>query len=267
VDDVWDPARYARFGEHRARPFIELLSRVGADAPAVVVDLGCGDGSLTRQLATRWPQARIIGVDSSAPMLDRARDLDDGSRVEWVEDQIESWCPDGPVDVLLTNAALQWVPTHRSLIPTWVDALAPGGWFAMQVPGNFAAPSHRLLREVAADSSRADELLAVLRRDDVVGEPAAYVSLLGDLGRTVDVWETTYLHVLDPEGQQLSPVLEWTMGTALRPVLAVLTDHAERADFLDRYAASLAIAYPRRPFGTMFSFRRIFAVAEKGSTP
>lgn len=259
----WDPTQYAVFGDHRSRPFGELLSRVRATAPSLVVDLGCGDGALTLQLAARWPTAHVVGVDSSADMLERAEQLDRGGHVEWIESEIESdhWHRGRPIDVLVTNAALQWVPSHRALIPGWLDGLAPGGWFAMQVPGNFSAPSHRLLRETAAASPRADDLAAVLRHDDAVGEPAAYTALLAGAGLEADVWETTYQQILDPSGEQASPVLEWTKGTALRPVLDVLTGAEERADFLQRYAVALDAAYPRQSFGTVFEFRRIFAVA------
>ena len=262
----WNPEQYEKFSSHRGRPFADLTSRVGANAPEIVVDLGCGPGPLTLALARRWPHARIIGVDSCAEMLDQARSNDRLDRVEWVRSDVESWDPaqvGAPIDVIITNALLQWVPSHRQLIPGWIRALAPGGWFAMQVPGNFGAPSHTLLREVAARSARADELLARLRAGESVGEPAAYVALLTSLGCEVDAWETTYQHVLDPGGQQDGPVLEWTKGTALLPVFEVLKDEGERADFVAAYGDELLRAYPRQPFGTIFAFRRVFAVAKK----
>src|SRR6478736_3871228 len=152
---TWDPAQYGLFSDHRRRPFGDLLARVGAVAPSVVVDLGCGPGPLTLGLADRWPQARIIGVDSSPHMLEQARAADPAARVEWIEADVASWQPPAGVDVIVTNATLQWVPGHLDLLPRWVDALAPGGWFAMQVPGNFDAPSRALLREVAAGSAAA----------------------------------------------------------------------------------------------------------------
>jgi trans-aconitate 2-methyltransferase len=264
--DTWNPGQYEKFSSHRRRPFADLTSRVGASAPEVVVDLGCGPGPLTLSLVSRWPRARIIGVDSSAEMLDQARRTDRLERVEWLRSDAESWDPaqvGAPIDVIITNALLQWVPSHRELIPGWVRALAPGGWFAMQVPGNFNAPSHALLREVAARSPRADELLARLRGGDAVSEPAAYVALLAGLGCDVDAWETTYQHVLDPGGDQRGPVLEWTKGTALLPVFDVLKDEGERADFVAAYGDALLQAYPRQSFGTVLAFRRIFAVAHK----
>lgn len=266
--DTWDPEQYDKFSGHRLRPFSDLMSRVGASTPQIVVDLGCGPGSLTLTLARRWPDARIIGVDSSAAMLDRARRNDSAERVEWVRSDVESWDPvqvGAPIDVITTNALLQWVPSHRQLIPGWVAALAVGGWFAMQVPGNFNAPSHSLLREVAARSARADELLPRLRAGEAVDEPSAYVALLAGLGCDVDAWETTYQHILDPGGAQDEPVLEWTKGTALLPVFELLKEESERADFVAAYGSALLEAYPRQSFGTVFAFRRIFAVALRGT--
>ncbi|MEP7193596.1 MAG: methyltransferase domain-containing protein [Actinomycetota bacterium] len=264
--DTWDPEQYEKFSDHRQRPFAELMSRVGASTPETVVDLGCGPGSLTLSLAQRWPHARIIGVDSSAEMLDQARRNDRFGRVEWVRSDAESWDPvhvGSPIDVITTNALLQWVPSHRQLIPNWMAALAPGGWFAMQVPGNFNAPSHTLLRMVAALSPRAEELLPRLRGGEAVSEPSAYLALFAGLGCDVDTWETTYQHVLDPGGDQNEPVLEWTKGTALLPVFELLKDEGERADFVAAYGSALLQAYPRQSFGTVLAFRRIFAVAHK----
>ncbi|MGY4644240.1 methyltransferase domain-containing protein [Cellulomonas sp. URHB0016] len=263
---MWDPHQYALFGTHRGRPFADLVARVDAPSPALVVDLGCGDGPLTLGLAQRWPDARIVGIDSSPQMLDAARALDTTGRVEWLEVRAEDWDPaalGSPVDVLVTNAALQWVPGHRALLPRWVGALAPGGWFAMQVPNNFDAPSHQLMRAAAGRHARAADLLPVLDRAAAVASPAEYLGDLAALGLDTDVWQTSYLHVLDPEGAQRSPVLEWVTGTGLRPVLGVLTDEGERAAFLDDYVAALDAAYPRQPWGVVLEFSRIFAVGRR----
>ncbi|HEX2705470.1 MAG TPA: methyltransferase domain-containing protein [Candidatus Lustribacter sp.] len=263
---MWDPAQYALFAGHRGRPFGDLLARVEAPSPRLVVDLGCGDGLLTRGLAQRWPQARVVGIDSSPQMLAAARADDTQGRVEWLLERVETWDPAGlgaGVDVIVTNATLQWVPGHLGLIPRWVDVLEPGGWFAMQVPANYDAPSHRLMREVASRHPRAADLAPGLRRAAAVAEPAAYLELLSSLGLGTDVWETTYLHVLDPEGTLRSPVLEWVRATGLRPVLDVLTDRDELAAFLEDYTAALDEAYPRRAHGVVLPFRRVFAVARR----
>ena len=259
---TWDPDQYARFSDHRSRPFGDLLARVGAVEPRLVVDLGCGNGPLTLTLADRWPGARVVGVDSSPQMLDAARSLDRDGRVEWVEADLSAWdlaSLGAAPDVVVSNATLQWVPGHRDLLRAWAAALAPGGWLAMQVPGNLDAPSHRLMREVAAAHPAADRLRPALGRL-AVDEPAGYVELFAAAGLEVDAWETTYQHVLDPEGVQASPVLEWVRGTGLRPVLEALPDAGERDAFLGEYDARLRAAYPRTQVGVVFPFRRVFCV-------
>jgi trans-aconitate 2-methyltransferase len=261
----WDPQQYAKFADHRARPFHDLLGRVGAEDPALVVDLGCGNGPLTLGLAERWPGARIVGVDHSGEMLGAARDLDAQGRVEWVEADVAQWDPaslGAAPDVVLTNATLQWVPGHEAVLARWAAALAPGGWLGMQVPGNHDAPSHALMRAVAAEHPASARLQAPLSRLAVL-EPAEYVELFGAAGLEVDGWETTYQHVLDPLGQQESPVLEWVRGTGLRPVLDTLTDQSEREAFLADYDARLRAAYPRTPIGVVLAFRRIFCVGHR----
>jgi len=261
----WDPEQYARFASHRDRPFHDLVARVGAQDPGLVVDLGCGNGPLTVSLARRWPGARVVGVDHSPQMLAAARELDTDGLVEWVEADVATWDPaalGAAPDVVVTNATLQWVPGHEDLLPRWVEGLAPGGWFAMQVPGNLDAPSHALMREVAAAHGLAERLGPALGRIRVAS-PAEYVERLGVLGVDVDGWETTYQHVLDPQGEQDNPVLEWVRGTGLRPVLEALQDEGERTAFLEEYDARLRAAYPRGPVGVVFPFRRIFAVAHR----
>jgi trans-aconitate 2-methyltransferase len=255
--DIWSPRQYGAFGGHRNRPFRELLGRVGARDPDVVFDLGCGPGELTADLAARWPDARVTGIDNSAAMISAAR-LHEASNLTFEIDDIATWVPAAPPDVIVSNAALQWVPEHRELIPGWVSALTPGGWLAFQVPGNFEAPSHVLLRELCL-SPRWKADLADALRHDTVAEPGEYLDLLAGLGCRADVWETTYQQVLG--GQDA--VFEWTKGTALRPVLAALPDDAAEAEFLTEYRKLLDVAYPPRPYGTVFEFRRIFAIARR----
>lgn len=262
----WDPQQYERFDDHRTRPFFDLLGRIGAEKPAQVVDLGCGNGPTTLALADRWPGARVVGVDSSAAMLDRARARDDAGRVRWVEADLADWPVDsyGRPDVVISNAALQWVPSHRDAITRWLDRLAPGGWFAMQVPGNFEAPSHRIIREVAAAQPDAERLLDGYRMSSPVDEPGQYADLLAEWCTHLDVWETTYLQILDPEGAQDDPVLEWVKGTALRPLLDRLDDTGQERLLADLRPA-LAQAYPRRTYGVPFPFRRLFVIGRRGT--
>ena len=263
IETIWDPTQYARFGDERGRPFRDLLSRVGATEPSLVVDLGCGNGPLTLTLSERWPRAEVIGLDSSPEMLEEARRLDVDASVRWVQADLRDWDPSSLAaapDVVVTNATLQWVPGHLDLIGRVVSTLAPGGWFAMQVPDNFGAPSHALMRDAAAAHRRSTDLLPAVSRL-AVEPPETYLDLLAGFGCEVDVWSTTYLHVLDPAGEVDDPVLEWVRGTGLRPLLAVLTDVDEREEFLADYRARLREAYPRSAAGVVMPFRRTFAVA------
>ncbi|MCB5274926.1 putative trans-aconitate 2-methyltransferase [Arthrobacter sp. SO5] len=146
------------------------------------------------------------------------------------------------------------------MLPRWLAALRPGAWFALQVPGNFTSPSHTLMRALAESPDWSGRLAGVLRHENAVGEAADYLNIMLDAGCDADAWETTYQQLL-PGG---NPVLEWVRGTGLRPVLAALTA-GEAREFEAAYAARLAGAYPPSAHGTLFPFRRIFAVARKRS--
>lgn len=257
--DIWSPEQYASYSDHRQRPFYELLGRVGAESPEAVVDLGCGTGELTAVLTRRWPDAEIEGIDSSAAMIGEARKRQT-SRLRFRLEDIAAWRPDKPHDVVISSAALQWVPDHLELLPRWVATLAPQGWLAFTVPGNFGAPSHAILREMCTSVMWTKDLRGAIRHD-VVAEPGHYLDLLARHGCAADVWETTYQQVLTgPDA-----VLEWTKGTALRPVLAALPSRADREEFLSEYGKRLAEAYPERPYGTVFPFRRVFVVARRAA--
>lgn len=256
---MWDPAVYHRFGSERSRPFFDLAGRVGAEKPRAVTDLGCGSGELTATLAARWPAARVTGLDSSPEMIEKARALD--TPVEFGVADLREWRPGPETDVVITNAALQWVDGHQELIRQWVRALPAGAWFAMQVPGNFAAPSHRALREIARSAPYADTVGEIVR-EAPVDDPGGYAALLTEAGAAVDAWETTYVHLLRETGPE-HPVLSWMEGTALRPVKAAL-EPAAWADFRAALGARLAAAYPARNGFVAFPFRRIFVVATMG---
>jgi trans-aconitate 2-methyltransferase len=251
----WDPDRYLTFADERGRPFLELVARVDAEAPRRVVDLGCGAGNLTVLLARRWPQAQILGVDSSSEMIGAAPV---GGGVSFTVGDIATWAPAEPVDVLLSNAALQWVPGHLDLLPRLVQAVAPGGWLAFQVPGNFEEPSHTIRRELAAEAPYAEHTTDVAT--PAAHDAARYLSVLRDLGCEVDAWETTYLHVLHGE----DPVFTWVSGTGARPTLQALPDELRPA-FEDEFKRRLREAYPARDGGVVLPFRRVFAVARRGA--
>jgi trans-aconitate 2-methyltransferase len=258
---AWDPGRYLRFAGERARPFAELVARIGAESPSTVVDLGCGEGSLTASLGRRWPTAQVTGIDSSPEMLAAAAAVAAPGRVRFALGDVREWSPPGPVDVVVSNAVLHWVSGHDRLLTRWAGWLRPGGWLAVQVPGNFRAPTHALLADLCRSPRWEDRLAGAAPRADAVLEPAGYLDVLTAAGLAADVWETTYLHVLTGA----DPVLAWVRSTVLRPVLALLPED-DAARFTAEYAEALRQAYPVRPDGsTLLPFRRVFAVGARPS--
>ena len=222
-----------------------------------MVDLGCGAGNLTMLLAQRWPGASIVGIDSSAEMVAAAPDSDD---VEFVVGDIRDWrvrrVGVQGIDVLVSNAALQWVPGHLDLLGGLVETVAPGGWFAFQVPGNFEEPSHTIRRELAAETAYVEHTAGVATPD--AHDAATYLRVLTDLGCVVDAWETTYLHVLTgPDA-----VFDWVSGTGARPTLQALPADL-RPPFEEEFRRRLREAYPERDGVVVLPFRRVFVVARR----
>lgn len=257
---MWDPGQYSHYADERSRPFYDLIGRTQHDDPAEVVDLGCGPGNLTAVLAQRWPHARVLGIDNSQEMLLAASSFSNGEQIRFEAGDVRTWHPASQVDVIVSNATLQWVPEHVDILATLYSFLRPGGWFAFQVPGNFTHPSHAILAELRLSPRWRERVGAEASRHLAVCEPSEYADRLGNLGAVVDAWETTYLHLLSGP----DPVLEWVKGTGLRPVLAALTDPAAQSEFLSLYAARLREAYPVNSRGiTPFPFRRIFVVAQR----
>lgn len=256
----WDPTQYLKFAGERLRPAIDLLARVPLASPPnailSVVDLGCGAGNLTPLMQQRWPQAKHIGVDSSASMLAKARK--DYPTAEFVEGDIATWQPDEPVDLIYSNAAIQWLDGHDTLIPGLLKGLKPGGWLAIQMPRNFGAPSHTSITDTIELGPWRSRLEPHLRRRPVA-EPQAYWRMLHERCAALDIWESEYLQVLSGA----NPVAEFTKGTALKPFLDMLQE-PERSAFETDYRNRIATAYQRESDGrTLFPFRRLFILAQK----
>lgn len=252
----WNPDQYLKFAEPRLRPALDLLARVPMPEPSIVCDLGCGAGNVTRLLVERWPNAALTGVDDSAEMLARAAEV--LPNVRWAQQSLAEFRPERLPDVLFSNAALHWLPDHERLLPAIASRVAEGGVLAVQMPRNFAAPSHTAMAETVHAGPWKARLERVLRPSSVLA-PAEYHRLLSPFATKLDIWETEYLQVL--EGKD--PVKEWTKGTWLKPLLDAL-EQPERLEFEEAYAARLRVAYPSLPDGkTLFPFRRIFIVLEK----
>lgn len=252
---TWNPAQYLQFNDYRLRPAMDLLARVALAAPGVVYDLGCGPGNATRLLKQRWPAAKITGVDGSADMLAKARAND--PVVTWQQADLNTWRPEQPADLLFSNATLHWLDDHERVFPKLMDALNSGGVLAVQMPDNFGAPTHTLISEVVHGGDWRDRLQPALRPHPVLAA-AAYHDILLPHASDLDIWQAIYLHVLEGE----DPVVEWTKGSVLRPVLDRLQGEEETAAFLRAYRERIHQAYPRRADGkTLLPFRRLFIVA------
>jgi trans-aconitate 2-methyltransferase len=251
---AWDPAQYLKFAGPRLRPALDLLQRIEVEAPATVYDLGAGAGNVTRLIAARWPAAHIVGIDSSSEMLAKA--AAENPAIEWQRADLAAWRPDRPADIIYSNAALQWLGGHEHLFPRLLSLLAPQGVVAVQMPRNFAAPSHRLIFETALDGPWRPQLEPLLNRSPVA-EPEFFYDLLAPLAARLDIWETEYLQVLDGP----NPVKEYTKGSWLSPLLAAL-DEPMRSHFEAAYGERVLAAYPPRRDGkTLFPFRRLFLIA------
>jgi trans-aconitate 2-methyltransferase len=251
---TWDPAVYLRFSDERLRPGLDLLSRVPETEPATAIDLGCGTGSLTRLIAARWPQSHVVGLDSSESMLAEAKNHEG---IDWVLGDIADWNPPTEYGLVFSNAALHWLDDHESLFAQLSRAVEPGGTLAVQMPDNWSEPTHSIPAQVLDDPLFTDAHRGLLLRNRVAS-PAAYRNWIGP-GFAVDIWQTTYQHVLTGD----DPVLTWVSGSVLGPVLDGLD--AERGlVFLERCRTGYARAYPTQPDGTtVLGFRRLFIVARR----
>jgi trans-aconitate 2-methyltransferase len=250
----WNPAQYLVFGEERLRPALDLLHRIPLEAPANVLDLGCGTGNVARLLADRWPKAAITGVDTSQEMLEKARQAVPGAT--WVEADLRSWAPSSPADLVFSNAALHWLDDHGALFPRIAAWVKPGGVLAVQMPASHGLPSHTAAFDLAAAAPWKERIPAAVKPPPVP-ELEAYHAWLAPHARSLDLWETTYLHVLVGD----DPVTEWFKGSLLVPYLEALpAEH--HAAFLEAYRRKVLAAYPKGAAGrTLMPFRRVFLVA------
>jgi trans-aconitate 2-methyltransferase len=253
---AWDAGRYLRFADERTRPALDLLARLGLAAPRRIVDLGCGPGNSTAVLRERWPEATVTGLDSSAEMLEAAGR--DHPGIDFVRGDIAAWSPAERYDLVFSNAALQWVGDHQRLLPALMDRVAPAGALAVQMPRNHDFATHALMRQVAAEGPWR-ERLAGARDPSPVKPPEFYYDCLAGKSRTILLWETNYIQVMDG----IEAIVAWLHGTGLRPFLARL-DPAEQQLFLSRYAALLANAFPTRADGkVLLPYPRLFFIATR----
>jgi trans-aconitate 2-methyltransferase len=254
----WSAKQYTAFENERTRPPRDLLSAVPSTSVKRAVDLGCGPGNSTELLADRYPSAIVTGLDSSADMIMAARKRLPHLQFEVAD--LQDWHDSGPYDVILSNAVLQWVPDHAALLPRLVSKLAPGGSLAIQMPNNLEEPAHHAMRALAADGPWAGKLAKAAAARTATYHADSYYDLLQPHCTRVDVWQTTYYHVL---AGGVDAVVEWFKGSGLLPFLAPL-DAEEKAAFLARYRALVDEGYRTLPSGAvLLPFPRLFIVATR----
>ena len=254
---AWNPDLYGKFERERTRAARDLLANVPLGAARLVYDLGCGPGNSTQLLARRFPEAKIVGIDTSEAMLAWARRrLPSG---DFIRLDIAQWTPERPPDVIFANAALQFVPDHEALLPRLMASLAPGGCLAVQMPDVLHESSHTLMRILATEEPWADRLVPVAKSRPFIASPAHYYDLLRPRAASVEVWTTAYFHPLESP----DAVVDWFAGSALLPYLDPLSDD-ERCAFLARYRKGIADAYPQSADGgLLLVYPRVFLLATR----
>ncbi|NEW85746.1 MULTISPECIES: trans-aconitate 2-methyltransferase [Rhodopseudomonas] len=253
----WNAEQYLKFEDERTRPARDLLAQVPTTAPRKVADIGCGPGNSTALLVERWPEAAVIGVDTSADMLRQARER--LPHHKFIEANVAHWTAPPGTEVLFANAVFQWVPDHLKQLKRLLSGLDDGGVLAVQMPDNLDEPSHILMREVALQERWRHQLSKAAELRDGLPKPGVYYDALKPLCSRLEIWHTVYNHALDgPEA-----IVEWVKGTGLRPFIDPL-DLPERKAYLAAYTARIAAAYPAQGDGqVLLRFPRIFIVAVK----
>lgn len=254
----WSAKQYVTFEDERTRPPRDLLAALPARDVRRAVDLGCGPGNSTALLAARYPDATVTGLDSSADMIAAARQR--LPHLQFDLAGVQDWTDPNLFDVIFSNAMLQWVPDHDTVLPRLITMLTPGGSVAIQMPDNLEEPAHRAMRRVAAEPAFAAALASAAGSRAPRHQADWYYALLRPHCTRVDVWLTTYHHEL---AGGLDAVVEWFKGSGLLPFLAPL-DADGKAAFLSRYRQVLADAYPVQPNGAvLLPFPRLFIVATR----
>lgn len=247
--DKWNPDQYNRFQAERAQPFWDLLGKIDFKDLKSAIDVGCGTGELTSQMHKRMHLKNTLGIDNSHAMLDKAKAWA-AEGLKFAPGDAQTFAPTEKYDLVISNAALQWVDEHKTLFLRLVNWLEPRGYLAVQMPVNFDHPSHFLATDVA------QQMKLQVRQPPLLA-PETYAELLWRNGMdVVDVSIKVYLHPL----KSGSEVIEWTRGT-------LLTYYQKQLDlegynkFIQEYTKRVLLVTGEGPY--LYPFKRLFIVAKK----
>ena len=253
--DQWNPDLYLKYADERTQPAYDLISRVNIANPVSIIDIGCGPGNSTRALRERWPDAQILGLDSSQEMIEKARRAYPEGR--WLLADAARWKPDVQYSLVFSNAVLQWLPDHESLIERLFDAVQSQGALAVQVPAFSDAPLHQALLRV---SRRANWREPMASCDELLmwHDASFYYDQLSALTQRFYIWQTTYYHVM--AGHQ--DLIDWYAGTGMKSYLDRLANDDLRLLFQREVLEECRRDYPEQRDGKiLFPFQRLFFLA------
>ncbi|SCH63929.1 Trans-aconitate 2-methyltransferase [uncultured Ruminococcus sp.] len=253
----WSSSQYLKFKSQRTQPAIDLANRITASSPSNILDVGCGPGNSSQVLKQRFPNASVLGIDSSEDMIRSASQTYRDIEFRLCDAQTELPGLHRTFDVVFSNACLQWIPDHPRLIPSLMEQLVPGGCLAVQIPMNEHEPIHQIIQKIASSPEWKPRFPNP--RIFYTLSPGGYFDLLSKLTRQFDLWQTTYFHIMSSH----QDILEWYRGTGLRPYLSVLSQ-PDQASFESQILKELQAAYPKQENGEIiFHFPRFFFLAVK----
>ncbi len=252
MDTEWNADLYLRFERERTQPSIDLINRIHINNPQTIVDIGCGPGNSTAMLRERWPSAEIVGIDSSEQMIQKA--TENHPEGMWILSDALSYNEKEGFDIVFSNAVIQWIKNHETLIPHLLSLLKPKGAIAIQVPQNQESPIHCALMETAADDPFC-EFTGEAKKALNYRTGLYYYNLLSEVVDELYIWETTYYHVMGSHQDLLS----WYKSTGMRPFLKCLPTDQLRRRMLDSVLEKCTESYTQQPDGkVLFPFKRLF---------
>lgn len=251
----WNPQLYLKYKNERTQPSIDLVSRIDAENPEKIIDIGCGPGNSTRVLAQRWPESIITGLDNSPAMIEKAgMDYPDQ---EWILSDISGFETDIKYDIVFSNAAIQWIPGHENLLLKLFSFLSTGGALAIQIPQFNEMPLGKSLEKISG-KIKWKELTHGCRELFTYHESGYYYDILAQSSNSIEMWETSYCHVMDSH----ESILEWIRSTGLKPYIDRMKDDFMKSEFEYEVLESIRQDYPEQKNGkVLFPFKRLFFIA------